>query len=346
MGSTRLRSAVFGVPFVESGRRPAGPGAGRINAATRRAKSGRSCPRSVGGCYVALRQICGTYYAHPYAWDEIGFGGPAYPRGYFALNNGAPEPWETRGKYERRMRLLRMERGNRRSDYETARSSFFRLDPRHRDAGVLAARGSRLLHRRHGRGRRRAGADGWRSYGFSVVALDAGPWHDTETRHGLGRGGLGPPVLERPAHHRRHGAARAWREQLRPGSGRQHHPLRRLLPALPPVGFSRATLDGVAADWPISYEELEPYYEQMEREYPVSGPALYPWGKPHGYPYAPLQAGTAGQKLIKGCARLGIPVVAGGPWRSRPGAWASARTASCAAFACSAARSARRAARW
>jgi hypothetical protein len=45
--------------------------------------------------YVALRQITGVYYAHPYAWDEIGFGGPAYPRGYFALNHGAPEPWES-----------------------------------------------------------------------------------------------------------------------------------------------------------------------------------------------------------------------------------------------------------
>jgi hypothetical protein len=46
--------------------------------------------------YVALRQISGVYYAHPYAWDEIGFGGPAYPRGYFALNDGEPEPWEPR----------------------------------------------------------------------------------------------------------------------------------------------------------------------------------------------------------------------------------------------------------
>jgi Gluconate 2-dehydrogenase subunit 3 len=35
-----------------------------------------------------------AYYAHPYAWDEIGFGGPAYPRGYFRLENGRPEPWE------------------------------------------------------------------------------------------------------------------------------------------------------------------------------------------------------------------------------------------------------------
>jgi Gluconate 2-dehydrogenase subunit 3 len=45
---------------------------------------------------LAVRQITGIYYAHPYAWDEIGFGGPAYPRGYYALNHGAPEPWEAR----------------------------------------------------------------------------------------------------------------------------------------------------------------------------------------------------------------------------------------------------------
>jgi len=35
-----------------------------------------------------------VYYAHPWAWDEIGFGGPAYPRGYMRLENGQPEPWE------------------------------------------------------------------------------------------------------------------------------------------------------------------------------------------------------------------------------------------------------------
>jgi hypothetical protein len=35
-----------------------------------------------------------AYYSHPFAWDEIGFGGPAYPRGYFRLENGLAEPWE------------------------------------------------------------------------------------------------------------------------------------------------------------------------------------------------------------------------------------------------------------
>jgi hypothetical protein len=35
-----------------------------------------------------------AYYSHPYAWDEIGFGGPAYPRAYMRLENGQPEAWE------------------------------------------------------------------------------------------------------------------------------------------------------------------------------------------------------------------------------------------------------------
>lgn len=35
-----------------------------------------------------------AYYAHPWAWDEIGFGGPAYPRAYTRLEHGDPEPWE------------------------------------------------------------------------------------------------------------------------------------------------------------------------------------------------------------------------------------------------------------
>jgi len=37
-----------------------------------------------------------AYYSHPWAWDEIGFGGPAYPRAYTRLENGEPEPWEVR----------------------------------------------------------------------------------------------------------------------------------------------------------------------------------------------------------------------------------------------------------
>ncbi len=43
---------------------------------------------------LLVSDCCSVYYAHPYVWDEIGFGGPAYPRGYMRLEEGEPEPWE------------------------------------------------------------------------------------------------------------------------------------------------------------------------------------------------------------------------------------------------------------
>ena len=43
---------------------------------------------------LLMQDVVDAYYAHPYAWDEVGFGGPAYPRGYMRLEGGKPEPWE------------------------------------------------------------------------------------------------------------------------------------------------------------------------------------------------------------------------------------------------------------
>jgi hypothetical protein len=43
---------------------------------------------------LIMGDVVDAYYAHPYAWDEIGFGGPAYPRGYMRLEGGREEPWE------------------------------------------------------------------------------------------------------------------------------------------------------------------------------------------------------------------------------------------------------------
>ncbi|MFL9959302.1 gluconate 2-dehydrogenase subunit 3 family protein [Paraburkholderia nemoris] len=41
-----------------------------------------------------LHDICGAYYSHPASWSEIGFGGPASPRGYIRLVAGRRDPWE------------------------------------------------------------------------------------------------------------------------------------------------------------------------------------------------------------------------------------------------------------
>ncbi len=41
-----------------------------------------------------LHDIVAAYYAHPHAWNEIGFGGPASPSGYVRMNYDRRDPWE------------------------------------------------------------------------------------------------------------------------------------------------------------------------------------------------------------------------------------------------------------
>ena len=41
-----------------------------------------------------LPDIVTLYYAHPIAWNEIGFGGPASPRGYVRMDFDRRDPWE------------------------------------------------------------------------------------------------------------------------------------------------------------------------------------------------------------------------------------------------------------
>jgi hypothetical protein len=45
---------------------------------------------------LLLREISGVYYAHPQAWSEMGFGGPASPRGYVRMGLNEHDPWEAR----------------------------------------------------------------------------------------------------------------------------------------------------------------------------------------------------------------------------------------------------------
>ena len=41
-----------------------------------------------------LHDIVTAYYSHPTAWNEIGFGGPAAPRGYVRMDFDRRDPWE------------------------------------------------------------------------------------------------------------------------------------------------------------------------------------------------------------------------------------------------------------
>lgn len=75
---------------------------------------------------------------------------------------------------------------------------------------------------------------------------------------------------------------------------------------LAPSDFRARSLDGVADDWPISYEDLLPHYELLDLELGVSGiggdPA-YPPGAPP--PLPPLPIGKVGRKAAEGMNKLG-----------------------------------------
>ncbi|MBV8867469.1 MAG: GMC family oxidoreductase, partial [Acidobacteriaceae bacterium] len=149
--------------------------------------------------------------------------------------------------------------------------------------------------------------------GFSVVGLEAGPFWDTERdwvsdekgSHQLYWNDLRITGGKDPLAFGENNSGKGV------GGGSVHWAA--FAPRFHPSDFRVYTEDGLGADWPISYEDLKPYYELLEREIPVAGSANFPSGDPHGYPFGPHPLGGVGDVLVKGCTKLGIGVCPGGP---------------------------------
>ncbi|RYF67122.1 MAG: GMC family oxidoreductase, partial [Cytophagaceae bacterium] len=79
-------------------------------------------------------------------------------------------------------------------------------------------------------------------------------------------------------------------------------------PRAQPDDFQIHTDFGVGHDWPIEFDQIEPYYEEVEQFLGVSGPSAYPWGPARNKAYAlgPLPINGAGQLMERGCKELGI----------------------------------------
>lgn len=146
--------------------------------------------------------------------------------------------------------------------------------------------------------------------GWTVVLIDAGPFWNPDTdwvsdergSHGLywteprQIGGANPVPL---------GSNNSGR-----GVGGSMVHYAGYTPRFHPSDFRTHSLDGVGADWPISYGDLRGYYEQIEAELPVAGQD-WPWGDPHAYPHRPHPVSGNGMVALRGARRLGIEMRVG-----------------------------------
>lgn len=80
-----------------------------------------------------------------------------------------------------------------------------------------------------------------------------------------------------------------------------------------PSDFRVRSLDGVADDWPITWESLLPFYEATDREFGVSGLAGDPaYPSSDDYPMPPLPLSEAGRTMARALDTMG--------WHWWPGA--------------------------
>lgn len=73
-----------------------------------------------------------------------------------------------------------------------------------------------------------------------------------------------------------------------------------------PSDFRVRTLDGVADDWPLTYEDLRPFYDELTQHMGVSGLAGDPaYPDEHTFPLPPLPIGRYGLVAARGMDKLG-----------------------------------------
>ncbi len=158
--------------------------------------------------------------------------------------------------------------------------------------------------------------------GASVVVLEKGPWYtrDDYVRDEIltcRRTFWQPNVTDEPRVHFYTGRPDGVKQvdswgACCVGGGTAH--MSGFVYRLDPADFNLATryggIDGsTLADWPITYEDLAPYYDRVEAEVGVSGKAgAHPFEPPRTgpYPFEPLHAHPLSALIDKAGAELGL----------------------------------------
>jgi choline dehydrogenase-like flavoprotein len=77
---------------------------------------------------------------------------------------------------------------------------------------------------------------------------------------------------------------------------------------LHPEDFEMKSRFGLGLDWPISYDDLRPFYDRIQKEVGVSGDAEKEVWRPPGepYPMPPLEVFEQGRVIARGFEKLGL----------------------------------------
>lgn len=171
--------------------------------------------------------------------------------------------------------------------------------------------------------------------GLSVVVLEAGRRYDPNTDYPTdrvdfevrARNVFAPEDARRDRYTLPIGTAFSYSRVKGVGGSTLHY--HAMSPRLHESDFCVRSQDGVADDWPISYQDLEPYYTRVEYELGVAGPdgaQANPFEPPRSRPFPtpPHQLNCAGKAVKRGADRLGLHLVREPlaiptrPWNGRP----------------------------
>jgi choline dehydrogenase-like flavoprotein len=78
------------------------------------------------------------------------------------------------------------------------------------------------------------------------------------------------------------------------------------VPRADPRDLKLYTDSGLGVDFPLTYEDLVPFYEEVERFIAVSGPANYPWDPARRYPLPPVPLNAPAIAMQQGYAAIGV----------------------------------------
>lgn len=77
-----------------------------------------------------------------------------------------------------------------------------------------------------------------------------------------------------------------------------------------PDDFRRKSLDGVGDDWPISYDDLKPFYDRVDDLIGIFGSQDNFYNEPDGRFLPPPRPRCYEMLVMEGCSKIGIPVLA------------------------------------